>query len=132
MRILGYVVRKKQSIYNALPFDKDFIKNHGLIAFPMVEATSRNEEDANKPYYVTKPRTDILGKIFNLKITEKAYKKVPKTHYYLKLKWNAFPFTPSDPVHFGDWIVTDKNGCSEVYSPDEFKKKFVEVGGQKG
>lgn len=107
--------------YVAIQFNKKEVEKYGLIRFPML-TKKVNFTDGELRYKNVK-RTDFFGKLFNMYTTEK--QPTVKAEVYYQLKDN----TPNirKVVHDGDWIITDKEGKSEIYSPDEFHHLFDKV-----
>lgn len=104
--------------YVAIQFNKKEVEKYGLIRFPML--TKKVNFTVGELHYKNVKRTDFFGKLFNMYTTEK--QPTMKAEVYYQLKDN----TPNirKVVHDGDWIVTDKEGKSEIYSPDEFRHLF--------
>lgn len=107
--------------YEAIQFNEKEVEKYGLIRFPML--TKKVNFTDGELHYKNVKRTDFFGKLFNMYTTEK--QPTVKAEVYYQLKDN----TPNirKVVHDGDWIITDKEGKSEIYSPDEFHHLFDKV-----
>ena len=107
--------------YVAIQFNKKEVEKYGLIRFPMLEKKIDTSE--TNVHYENIKRTDFFGNLFNLYTTEKQADEKKTCYYQLK----KHPSNVRSVVHDGDWIVTDKEGKSEIYSPDEFHHLFDKV-----
>lgn len=123
------IVRETSKEYNAIQFDLDFVKKYGLIKYPMVY---KCEESVGGHTFNTVRRDDLFGKLFGLRKTVKTPTIELETRYRLYVHFdnvyaNFLPFTShrSEEVQDGDWIVTDRNGDSKVYTPKEFGERFT-------
>lgn len=107
--------------YVAIQFNKKEVEKYGLIRFPMLEKKIDTSE--TNVHYENVKRTDFFGRLFNLYTTEKQADEKKTCYYQLK----KHPSNVRSVVHDGDWVVTDKEGKSEIYSPDEFYHLFDKV-----
>lgn len=107
--------------YVAIQFNKKEVEKCGLIRFPMLEKKIDTSE--TNVHYENVRRTDFFGRLFNLYTTEKQADEKKTCYYQLK----KHPSNVRSVVHDGDWVVTDKEGKSEIYSPDEFYHLFDKV-----
>ncbi len=122
------IVREIPKEYNAIQFDVEFVKKYGLIKYPMVRKDVVPTQDGF--IFETTRREDILGKLFGLRETVKVPKKAKRTVYFLSkipVDISVIPFAYTYPkeIHDGDWIVTDQNGNSKVYTAEEFDEYFM-------
>lgn len=125
------IVREIPKEYSAIRFDVKFVKRYGLIKYPMVKR--RDESVFDRFDFKTVKRTDFFGKLFGLHETIKTPKFAPKQQYRLEYYETEYHYPEISKalyykdVHDGDWIVTDREGHSMIYTPDEFHHLFDKV-----
>lgn len=115
-----------QTVYTStLPTDKE-------------EIVSFDREDGTAKVYL------LNGNIGSVEVPWKGTKMVWEKHKFLFIPYEKKVTKPvydfdapelhnlvvkyycnGKEVHDGDWIVTNEDGHSQVYSPDEFKKQFT-------
>lgn len=115
-----------QTVYTStLPTDKEEI-----VSFDREDGTAKvylldgNIGSVEVPWKGTKmvwEKHKFLFIPYEKKVTKPVYDfDAPELHN-LVVKY----YCNGKEVHDGDWIVTNEDGHSQVYSPDEFKKQFT-------